>query len=217
MTYEEAKTRYPKEKDSVQPPISRIPVKLREIFNNGGMVLENMQNGELCISFAASKAKSLTVGEKYTLVWAVEKIDGSYTQVLALKDYIPTTSAKGEGETIIDGGEDWLTTEQVADILGLKRQTVQVYVLRDKFPGARKVNNVYLIPRAAIDEYKDNLAKAKEERAKSRREPRSKSAKEKLERMLLHEKLTAAIANEKLKREELRAVMEDVAATLEKL
>lgn len=48
----------------------------------------------------------------------------------------------------------WLTTEQVAAELGMKRNTVQQYIKRGKFPSARKLGMMHFIPPEDIEAFR---------------------------------------------------------------
>lgn len=219
MTYEEAK-KLPKDKEAVLPPVTHTPVILREKFNNG-MVLEKLDDGSLFMSYAEfAKGMSMAIGKKYCHEFTVEKINGTFTQVLRLKDYVQAPVAKeSENDDDVVAGDSWLTTEQVAESLGIKRQSVQVYLTRGVFPSARKIKGAYLIPQQDVEDYKKRIEKSKEELAIKRREPRTPRtviARRELARQSIKHELELAL-NERLKKDEINATIKKALAMLEKL
>lgn len=52
----------------------------------------------------------------------------------------------------------WLTTEQAAAKLGMKRNTLQAYIIRGRFPHARKIGLMYLIPPEDITAFREREA-----------------------------------------------------------
>ena len=68
--------------------------------------------------------------------------------------------------------QSWITTQQAAELLELKLQTVQAYLTRGIFPNARKVGNKYLIPPKDIDAF----IAGQNEREERRKKPRTVNA-----------------------------------------
>lgn len=49
--------------------------------------------------------------------------------------------------------EGWWTTTQVAERIGVTRQRIIGLVLEGKFPNAKRISNIILIPESDVDDY----------------------------------------------------------------
>lgn len=65
--------------------------------------------------------------------------------------------------------EGWWTTTQVAKRIGVTRQRAIQWVLEGKFPNAKRISEIILIPETDIDEY-EAIRQGKSRRARGARQ-----------------------------------------------